>query len=303
MNLFPSNRVLLANKLEVELKYLTFLLKCLHDPDNFQHLLHKIVVRGRKNRVVWRVAPTLKKVHITLLAMLEDVVVSRGTSFAYEKGINVRDAAILVAGYKYIYSLDIKNHFNSIRLKQIKSMLMLHGACDDVAYIIARLVCVDYKFISILAQGSSIAPYIANKVCEAVLDPLVERLLPEGCTVCRYSDNIYIATNSNLPRSFLSTLSSEITKETGWVCHKLRYLPYYRSQKVLGFTLNSRVNIPKKTYENIKARIYNACKNPEVSEKEINSILGIYRYWRPYLSSGRESKLTNLIQNLLPEEV
>tara|TARA_Y100000310_G_C20554532_1_gene749866 strand:- start:101 stop:820 length:720 start_codon:yes stop_codon:yes gene_type:complete len=223
--------------------------------------------------------------------MLEGATSPTKESYAYELGLNAKDAAKELSGWKYIYTWDIKNHFGSIKLDTIKEVLIASGAEPKVAYYIARLCCVHYKHMDILAQGTCVAPLVANRVSEAILDPLVKGYLAPQDKYLRYSDNLFLATNELKPRDFLQQVSKAVYLGTGWVCHKTKMMPHYRQQKVLGMVVNERPNIPKKVWDNLKAEFHSAQKEVSIPEKKYLSLKGKAIYWDDMLSPRRKAHL------------
>ena len=298
--LFPLNEELLANKLEIDLKTLGFFVTCLRQKDKELPKLYtkKTIRAGRKVRIAWSANSALRRVQGNIKEMLERAMVRAPESYAYELGICAKDAAQQLSGWKYIYAWDIKNHFGSIKLDTIKEVLERAGAGTKVSYYIARLCCVNYKHMDILAQGTCTAPIVANRVSEAVLDPVVKAYLEEGDKYLRYSDNLFIATNRVKPRGFIQKVSDDVLHHTGWICHKTKFMPYYRQQKVLGMTVNQRPNIPKKVWDNLKAEFHCAYLEGKVGEKRYLVLQGKAAYWEGMLSPMRRRYLNTVLQAL-----
>ena len=293
--MIPFNQYTLVNKLRIPAKHLWFFCLALQGKlDSTPILYKKVVIRkGKKTRIVWKVSKSLGIVHKKLASMLENYP-SNGYSFAYRKNLCAADAAAKLVGYKYLYSLDIKNHFPSIRLALIQKCLISFGMDGRSSFIVARLACVDYKSMSILAQGSSLSPTLSNMVSEKFLDPIVINHLESTDIYVRYSDNVYIATNSLKPRDFLTALSGEIASELGWIAHKLKFMPYYRHQYVLGFTVNSRLNVPKATYSSLYGQLYKVVTTS--CTEEFESLKAKARYYLPYLEGSKKTKVTKLLE-------
>jgi len=265
---------------------------------------------------VYKVSPALKKVHKGLKEYLEEVLPANGFSFAYEQGVGIEVAAERLSRHPLLVTADFVNHFHSIKLKQVKAMLIHHGFSDRVAYIIARLCCVkNAAGKSFLPQGSVVSPLLSNRVCEFLLDPLVIKEFPNA-EYTRYSDNLYLGftTNKVNGKEVLSKLDV-IASTLGWRCHKKKILPYYRNQKALGFTCNTKPNIPKKKWLRLKAILHNLanCSDKDRSEQErrakeyfkveedtslLLSIEGRVNYWKPYLASARATLVTTYLEKL-----
>ena len=91
MNLFPLNKYLLANKLDLPLQTLTFFSTSLERQGlenkeslgeaKYATLYKKVVIKkGRKIRVVWKVSPALKQLHLKIQELLENITKCLGQS-------------------------------------------------------------------------------------------------------------------------------------------------------------------------------------------------------------------------------
>lgn len=308
---------LLANRLNIEYKVLIWLSKCNYEPEEFtSHFTPIRIPKGRKTRQVYKVSTALKRVHKALKEYLEEVLPANGFSFAYEQGMGIEVAAARISKHPLLVTADFVNHFHSIKLKQVKAMLMHHGFTDRVAYIIARLCCVKNEAgKSFLPQGSVISPLLSNRVCEFLLDPLVLKEFPNACYT-RYSDNLYLGFSSNKVsgKEVLAKLDI-IASKLGWKCHKKKVLPYYRKQKALGFTCNRKPNIPKEKWLRLKAILHNltTCSEEDRSEQErkakdyfkveedislLLSIEGRVNYWKPYLAGTRATLVADYLKKI-----
>lgn len=308
---------LLANRLNIEYKILIWLCKCNYKPEEFtSHYTSIRIPKGRKTRQVYKVSPVLKKVHQSLKEYLEEVVPATGQSYAYETGVGLEVAAARLASHPLLVTVDFVNHFHSVRLSQVKAMLMNHGFSDRVAYLIARLSCVTGSSgKSFLPQGSVVSPLLSNRVCEHLLDPLVKAHFPKA-KYTRYSDNIYLGFDSNAVngKEVVDKLEG-IAASLRWKCHKKKILPYYRRQKALGFVCNGKPNIPKAKWLKLKAILHNlaTCVEEERGEQEtrakeyfkispecclVRSLEGRANYWKPYLATTRVTLVNKYLSDI-----
>ena len=308
---------LLANRLNIEYKILIWLSKCNYRPEEFtSHFTSIRIPKGRKTRQVYKVSPVLKKVHKALKEYLEEMLPSNGYSYAYVPGIGIDAAAKRLIGHPLLVTVDFVNHFHSIKLKQVKSMLMHHGFTDRVAYLISRLCCVkNASGKSFLPQGSVVSPLLSNKVSEFLLDPKVLKEFP-AAIYTRYSDNLYLGFSDNkISGKDVVAKLEEIASTLGWKSHKKKILPYYRKQKALGFVCNTKPNIPKKKWLRFKAILHNLTTCSEIErpaqekrardffklEEEASllpSIEGRANYWKPYLASTRATLVESYLLKL-----
>ena len=311
--MLPLTKRLLANLMGVKLKTLTYIATNLKDNSFKYYTLHKIPKGNGKYRKVYTVSPKLKFLHSRLKDILEMSVPATGTSYAYETGCTISNTVTRMQNKKLLVAIDFKNHFESVTMWQVTKMLEHHNIPEEVAFLMARLCCITRGKRSFLPQGSILSPLLSNKVCEWLLDPVLQQAFPNAL-ITRYSDNLYLAYDTNLVngRDTISKLREIVRMSTGWRCHKSKIMPFYRRQKGLGLVLNDHPNMPKEKYQSLKALLFNMANgDPEEQLKRAQEEFGFQEitvpelllklkcqlvYWKQFLSATRHSKLTNLLQ-------
>jgi len=310
--MLPLSKRLLANMLGVRLKYLTWIATELKDNSDTFYTKIKIPKGRGRFRTVYKVGGKLRFVHSRLKELVENTVPATGTSFAYEPGCKISDTVTRMHKTKLLLSIDFKDHFGSVSMWQVTKMLEYHGAAPDVAFLIARLCCITVGKRSFLPQGSVISPLISNRVCEHLLDPVIEQAFPEA-VITRYSDNLYLGYDSNEinGRNTLSKLREVVRLATGWRSHKERIMPYYRRQRGLGLVLNEKANMPKDKYLRLKALLHNLAHGDQVTqlnraqedfgfiEVTVAELLTRIKcqlvYWKQFLTDNKYKKLYELL--------
>lgn len=306
--MLPLTRRLLASALRTNVKRLTWLAKVLGE-DRAQFYTRTRIPKGRgRYRTVYKVAPILKHLHSSIKRLLETKVPATGTSYAYETGVRLSDTAQRMQAHSLLVSVDFKDHFTSVSMWQVTKMLEYHGASKEVAFLLARLCCITEGGRSFLPQGSVVSPLLSNRVSEHLLDAGLKEAFPEA-VITRYSDNVYLGFDSNTVRGkeVVSKVKTLTTQLTGWRCHKCKVMPYYRQQRGLGLTLNTKPNMPKTKYLALKALLHNlAHKDPVLELSRYNTTYGLevetlpelldtlrsqLAYWKQFLSGARASVL------------
>ena len=309
------NERLLANRLGVSLSYLWWIATLAHTKSNELYTLIKIPKGNGKFRRVYRVDGKLKFLHGRIKQLLEEELPATGSSYAYEEGASVKLASLRMQGYQVLVSIDFKDHFSSVSMWQVTNMLESHGLRRPVAFLLARLCCITVGTKSYLPQGSVVSPLLSNRVCEHLLDPVLDQAFP-GATITRYSDNLYLGFNSKqvTGKDVISKAREIVRMETGWRCHKTRVMPYYKRQRGLGLVLNSEANMPSEKYYAMKALLHNLVTK-DVDEQmararqdfgfEEQTILelvprlkGQLVYWTQFLTESKATKLNNLMEKL-----
>lgn len=310
--MLPVSNRLLANMLGVRLKYITWISTELKD--NSETFFTKIKIPKGKGRfrTVYKVDGRLRFIHSRIKELLEECIPATGTSYAYESGCKISDTVTRMQKSKLLLSIDFKNHFGSVTMWQVTKMLEHKGFEGDVAFLLARLCCITEGKRSFLPQGSVVSPTLSNKVCEYLLDPVLGQAF-SNATITRYSDNLYLAYDSNdiSGRDTLSKLREVVRLSTGWRCHKARIMPYYRRQRGLGLVLNEEPNMPREKYMAMKALLHNLAKYDQeeqlkraqedygFAEVTVSELLMRLRcklvYWKQFLAPARHAKLMTLL--------
>lgn len=317
LEVLPLSKRLLANSLGVRLKYLTWLATELRHSSSTFYTKTFIPKGNGKFRTVYVVDGRLRFVHCRVKQLIEDTIPSKGTSYAYESGCNIKQTSTRIQNNKLLLSIDVKDHFGSVSMWQVTKMFEYHGAKPDVAFLLARVCCITVGSRSFLPQGSVVSPLLSNRVCECLLDPVLDEAFPDA-TITRYSDNLYLGYDSNQVngRNTVSKLREVVRLSTGWRCHKARIMPYYRRQRGLGLVLNDRANMPKDKYQSLKALLYNLAHGDQLAQLEraqqsfgfieatVSELLLRIKhqlvYWKQFLSPNKHCKLVGLL-NLAQE--
>ena len=163
MILYPPTPRFLANYLGVELKTLTYLAVEGHRKPETLYTRLKIKKGSSGFREVYKVREDLAQVQKLLKKFLEKIP-SSGSSWAYVKGRCILDAGMQVAGGEVLVSVDIKNHFHSIRKKMVREALIAKGLSTSVSKLIALLCTTHNGYATILPQGGCASPLLSNVV-------------------------------------------------------------------------------------------------------------------------------------------
>jgi hypothetical protein len=112
-----------------------------------------------------------------------------------------------------------------------------------------------------------------------LIDPLVLKELPPGWEYKRYCDNLYIWPSADTNaretkhRELLSNIRAAIYT-AGFSSHQGSVVPYYRSQKLLGLTVNLKANMPRERYKKLRACLFNCSKQGFMSQIPLAIKLG-----------------------------
>ena len=225
----------------------------------------KIPKRSGGFRTLYAPQGSLKGVQTKIRDRILDKAPKSDISVAYRNGRSPGDTAKQISGAKVILKLDIKDFFPSIHQKYVKQYFQSIGYNEQVSNILGGLLCVKDGKKRFVCQGGTASPMLANRIAEYIIDPKVIEQLPEGWNYVRYCDNLYCWPNPDIdPKKFshreiLNNIRGAIYV-SGFSSHKGSVVPYYRSQKLLGLTVNQKANMPRERYKLLRACLYNCSK-------------------------------------------
>jgi len=157
-------------------------------------------------------------------------------------------------GNPYMVSLDIHNFFGTVRSDYVLEALKRLGYGNDAAWLIARLV--SYK--GHLPQGAVTSP-MASNIAFMHVDEQVDALCKEaGITYTRYADDMTFSAKFDI-KDFVNEKIIPIVTNAGYKINekKTKYYGPTDIHYVLGYVVNSKVNVLKDKRRNLEAAIYN----------------------------------------------
>lgn len=110
-------------------------------------------------------------------------------------------------------------------------------------------------------QGFPASGDICNLIADLRLDGRIQEALPDW-VYTRYADDIYLSHAENLPREEVDRVLGCVyaaVKEAGYaVNHKKTHVQRPgKQQRILGLTVNQKVNIPRSDYRRVRAILHN----------------------------------------------
>lgn len=157
-------------------------------------------------------------------------------------------------GKSYILKLDIKDFYPSIRYSRIKDLFLKLGFSKKSATIMTRLT----SFNGRLGQGFPTSSSIANLILAQNVIPRIAGLCnTKHLTFTIYQDDITISGGGSV-KSLISTLKN-ILNQHGFIINtkKIKISNSQSQQKVTGYVVNKKVNIPKGEFRLLRALVHN----------------------------------------------
>lgn len=259
----------------------------------------------------------LKAVQRQILHGILDKVPTHANAFGFAKGRNCLLAANRHVGEQCVVRFDLKDFFPSIGAGRIFGLFR----CLGYPYAVARLLtalCTSTTPSRVVAclgipdtqhyrkphlpQGSPASPALANLAVFTLdrrLSGLARRL---NVNYSRYADDLSFSGDADCARVLLRAVP-QVVEEEGFRLNgsKTRIMSRTSRQVVTGIVVNERINIDRRTYDEVKAVIH-ACASPDDTRLDDaafrNSLLGRIG-WIETLNLRRGEKLRQLLSTAI----
>jgi len=211
---------------------------------------------------------TLKSLLTYVNVMLQAMYVPAPCVMGFTTGRSIADNAKAHVGKHYVFNIDLKNFFPSIRQARVWKKLQCppfnfkndkeHGLKRRVlADVIAGLCCmkIDEKTY-VLPQGAPTSPVLTNIICERLDRRLTGLANRFGVTYTRYADDITFSSMHNVYQNdsdFIKELH-RIIEGQGFAINpdKTRLAKVNQRQEVTGLTVNQKPNVTRKYVQDVR---------------------------------------------------
>ena len=251
----------------LEVKYNDLLYWIYRTPQSQRYVSFTIPKKSGSPRKIEAPSKNIKILQQKLNQVLLAVYKPKHCVQGFVEGRSVKTNARKHLGRKNLLNVDLRDFFPSINFGRVRGMFMgkPYNLPQKVATVLAHLCC--YK--RALPQGAPTSPMISNMIC-AQMDSQLQRLAAlKRCTYTRYADDISFSTaRRNIPTALvvINDLNQveagpelkQIIEANGFMLHpeKIWLRRQDRRQEVTGVNVNSRLNLPRKFTNNIRAMLY-----------------------------------------------
>ena len=235
--------------------------------------------------------PMLKGIQRQILHGILDPVPVHDAAHGFRRGRSCLTAAQRHAGEEVLLSLDLKDFFLSVPLRQVHGLFRSLGYPWAVARVLTGL-CSTATPADVLAgasgnrdfgqdargrlrqahlpQGAPTSPALAN-LCAWRLDCRLDGLARAcGARYTRYADDLAFSGDRALARrseAFLG-LAAEICRDQGFALNprKTRVQRQHERQRLTGLVVNRHVNLARDDFDRLKAILHNCVRHGPTSQ-------------------------------------
>lgn len=196
--------------------------------------------------------PDLKFVQSWILHNILEKCAVSDYAKAYLKGRTLKHNARFHRAQKIVVTMDIKNFFPSISVKDITEIFENMGYFHDLSCFLAHLCC----YNNVLPQGAPTSPYLSNLRMITLDDKISEYTYEKSIRYTRYADDLTFSGDFN-PHFLISNISKFVYNE-GFCINpqKTRIARSNTRQEVTGIIVNSHMQLTKEKRKLIRQQVY-----------------------------------------------
>lgn len=205
-----------------------------------------------KTRNIDEPLPDLKFVQSWILHNILEKCSVSDYAKAYLKGRTLKHNARFHRAQKVVVTMDIKNFFPSISVKDITKIFENMGYYHDLSCFLAYLCSLN----NVLPQGAPTSPYLSNLRMIALDEKISKYTSQKSIRYTRYADDLTFSGDFN-PHFLINDISTIVYNE-GFSINpeKTRVARSNARQEVTGIVVNSHMQISKEKRKQIRQQIY-----------------------------------------------
>lgn len=205
-----------------------------------------------KTRNIDEPLPDLKFVQSWILNNILEKCSVSDYAKAYLKGRTLKHNARFHRAQKVVVTMDIKNFFPSISVKDITKIFENMGYYHDLSCFLAYLCSLN----NVLPQGAPTSPYLSNLRMIALDEKISKYTSQKSIRYTRYADDLTFSGDFN-PHFLINDISTIVYNE-GFSINpeKTRVARSNARQEVTGIVVNSHMQISKEKRKQIRQQIY-----------------------------------------------
>lgn len=275
------------------------------------------------HRLIEAPKQTLKQVQLKILQEILDHVPAHRCAHGFVRGRSIRTNAEPHVGRRVLLKFDLENFYPSVKYSRVVAIYRSLGYSREVALWLARLTTSaipsgitfpDGDATSIrtyyprhLPQGAPTSPALANLSAFGLDTRLAGLARSYDAEYTRYADDLTFSGSGRfIPalREFIP-LATSIIRSERFTSHKAkrRVLRNNQRQTVAGVVVNSKLNVSRRDYDQLKAILHNcivhgpASQNRNRTEDFAAHLLGRISHVT-HLNSRRGARLRSLYDRI-----
>ncbi len=219
--------------------------------------LYRVSYRKKKNGQGFRKisAPhkTLKTIQKKIYRVILSPIMLSDCCHGFRKRHSIMTNALPHVNKKHVINIDLKDFFPTIKDIDVYKLFTRLGFSLEDAWAFMLVTTLGGK----LPQGAPTSPAIANLICRSLDNRVEEVVKGVNGSYTRYADDLTIS-GSKMVKAAIPAVKA-IIKDEGFKINRKKFKPMKktRRQEVTGLTVNSTLNVSRKTRRAFRAAVHN----------------------------------------------
>ena len=289
---------------------------------------HWLPRRNGLPRLIEAPKPTLKRLQRRILREILDLVPCHPAAEGFRKGRSCHNHAQRHAGEDLVIAADLRDFFLRVPLARVHGLFRSLGYPWDVARLLTGICSSNLpqdafddlakaqlptwrnrgrQLAPHLPQGAPTSPSLANLCCWRLDLRLAGLARSFDANYSRYADDLAFSGGADLTQAvapYLRCLAKIVREEGHGLNHaKTRVMGRGGRQRLTGLVVNDHINLPRETFDGLKATLFNCARfGPESQNREnhpaFRAQLDGRVTWVESVNPGRGAKLRRLFERI-----
>ena len=195
-----------------------------------------------------------------------DLFLIHSKSFAWANNLDRFDCVAPHVNQRYVVEADIKNYFDNVTEEHLIELFNRHNIAEiggvPIESII-KLVTIPYRGKLQLPQGFPTSPYFANAVRYPMDCDIEAFAKANNYRFTSYGDNFFLSGYKINP-GLKNSIKAIAEKYNFYIPNrKIKVMPYYKRQMILGIIINKKLSVPKEYVNETIGSVIKCIKNNE----------------------------------------
>jgi hypothetical protein len=223
---------------------------------------------GRKKRRLVNSSDLYKTVQAGILSLLEQSpLLVHESAYGWVRNRSREDCLAPHVRQRVVMEIDLKNYFFQIDDSKIARYFAKYNI-TELAGIPAESIILATTFDvfkngqRVLPQGFKTSGFIANAVRYDLDEAIAQWCFERGLIYTNYGDNLIVSGDTIRKRVEGEEVASIIASH-GFRSGKIKVMPFYTRQEVLGYVINEKINVSKDYRERVNKKIIKYLRGEE----------------------------------------
>lgn len=254
---------------------------------------HWVAKRAGSSRLIESPKPRLKAIQRQLLDAILNAIPPHDAAHGFRNGRSIRSFAAPHAGQAVVLKMDLRDFFTTVNSARVSALFRTIGYPEPVARLLTGL-CTHATPGSVwsdpaapaagpdawhlrrrysephLPQGAPTSPALANLAAYRFDARLAALAASAGATYTRYADDLAFSGGDDFARALARFPAhvGAIALEEGFLINPRKTRPMRRGvrQRIAGVVINVRPNVPRATFDRLKATLHNCLTHGPASQ-------------------------------------